>query len=108
MAIAACASMTARAEYHYFDDVTSGSDIVMKEVRWPYWNSAYYNTWLSDNWTSSEGVGGYFYSGLALPSASSPNPVGTKQTVNWSFWPLSNPVNISDTIGLLVQPGDTA
>jgi autotransporter-associated beta strand protein len=89
---------TARAEYHYFSNVPSGSDGIVQEVRWPYWNNAYYNTWLSDGWTSSEGTSGYFYSGLALPAAGSPNPVGTKQTINWSFWPLSNPINVSDTI----------
>ena len=76
----------------------SGSDGIVQEVRWPYWNGAYYNTWLSDDWTSAEGTSGYFYSGLALPAAGAPNPVGTKQTVNWSFWPLSSPVSISDTI----------
>jgi len=91
-------SVPACAEYGYFSDVQSGSDIVMKEVRWPYWNSAYYNTWWSDSWTSSDGVGGYWYNGLALPAAGSPNPVGTQQTVNWSFWPLSSPLNITDTI----------
>lgn len=87
-----------RAEYSYFSDVPSGSDIVMKEVRWPYWNNTYYNTWWSDYWTSHEGTSGYFYNGLALPAANSPNPVGTRQTVNFSFWPLSNPVNLTDTI----------
>ncbi len=91
-------SHLARAEYSYFSDVQSGSDIVVKEVRWPYWNNTYYNTWWSDNWTSTEGTSGYFYNGLALPAAGSPNPVGTPQTVNWSFWPLSNPVKITDTI----------
>jgi len=98
-AFAICvAGLSARAEYHYFSNVQSGSDGIVQEVRWPYWNSAYYNTWLSDDWTSSEGVSGYFYSGLALPAAGSPNPVGTRQTLNWSFWPLSNPVSITDTI----------
>lgn len=81
---------TARAEYHYFDDVRSGSDIVMKELRWPYWNSGYYNTWWSDGWTSSDGSSGYFYNGLALPGAGSANPVTTRQILNWSFWPISN------------------
>ena len=94
----ALAPNPARAEYHYFDDVQSGSDIVMKEVRWPYWNSGYYNTWWSQGWTSTEGISDYWYSGLALPPAGSPNPVTSQQTVNWSFWPLSNPVNITDTI----------
>ena len=98
MAAACCWAVPARAEYGYFSDVPSGSDIVMKEVRWPYWNSAYYNTWWSQYWTSSDGVSGYWYNGLALPAAGSPNPVGTKQTVNWSFWPLSSPINITDTI----------
>ncbi|HEY4414673.1 MAG TPA: LamG-like jellyroll fold domain-containing protein, partial [Verrucomicrobiae bacterium] len=93
---------TSRAEYSYFytssGSSLSGSDIIMKDVRWPYWNSYYYNTWINDNWTSSDGVSGYFYNGLALPSASSPNPVTSRQTLNWSFWPLSSPINISDTI----------
>jgi hypothetical protein len=35
---------------------------------------------------------------LALPAAGSPNPVGTRQTLNWSFWPLSHPINIADSI----------
>jgi autotransporter-associated beta strand protein len=91
-------AIPAQAEYHYFSNVQSGSDGIVQEVRWPYWNNSYYNTWLSDDWTSTEGTSGYFYSGLALPAAGSPNPVGTQQTVNFSFWPLSNPVNISDTI----------
>src|SRR5512146_2842317 len=95
--LAGLLSASARAEYHYFN-VPTGSDGVVQEVRGPYWNNAYYNTWLSDDWTSTEGVSGYFYSGLALPAAGSPNPVGTRQTVNWSFWPLSNPVNTTDTI----------
>ncbi|HWX20326.1 MAG TPA: LamG-like jellyroll fold domain-containing protein [Candidatus Binatia bacterium] len=95
--LASLVSGSANAEYHYFN-VPGGSDGIVQEVRWPYWNNAYYNTWLSDGWTSAEGVGGYFYSGLALPAAGAPNPVGTKQTINWSFWPLSNPVNITDTI----------
>ena len=99
LAAAGLFSTPARAEYGYFSDVKSGSDIVTKEVRWPYWNNTYYNTWISDNWTSSEGVSGYFYTGLALPAAGSPNPVGTPQTVNFSFWPLSNPINITDDIG---------
>jgi polygalacturonase len=96
--VLAAGLVSVRAEYGYFSDVKSGSDIVMKEVRWPYWNNTYYNTWWSDNWTSSEGTSGYFYNGLALPPATSSNPVGTPQAVNFSFWPLSNPVNVTDTI----------
>ena len=88
-------SIPAHAEYHYFSNVPSGSDGIVQEVRWPYWNSSYYNTWLSDGWTSAEGTSGYFYSGLALPAAGSPNPVGTKQTINWSFWPLSSPSTLT-------------
>jgi hypothetical protein len=42
-----------RAEYHYFDDVKSGSEIVMKEVRWPYGNGRYYNTWFDQGWTGA-------------------------------------------------------
>jgi autotransporter-associated beta strand protein len=91
-------STLARAEYHYFSNVQSGSDGIVQEIRWPYWNNTYYNTWLSDDWTSTEGTSGYFYNGLALPAAGSPNPVTTQQTINWSFWPLSSPVNITDTI----------
>ena len=91
-------SIPASAEYGYFDDAKSGSDIVVKEVRWPYWNSYYYNTWWSQDWVSAEGSSGYWYNGLALPAAGSGNPVGTQQTLNWSFWPISNPVNILDTI----------
>lgn len=91
-------SLPARAEYHYFSNVQSGSDAIVQEIRWPYWNSYYYNTWLSDYWTSTEGSSGYFYSGLALPSTSSPNPVTSQQVINWSFWPLSSPVNITDSI----------
>ncbi len=56
----------ARADCHYFTTVPPGADAVVQELRWPYWNSAYYHTWLSDNCTSSDGVSGYFYSGLAL------------------------------------------
>ena len=41
-------------------------------------------------------MSGYFYSGLALPTAGS--PPGTTSLVNWSFWPLSNPLNKTDTI----------
>ena len=73
---------TARAEYSYFSDVPSDADIVVKEVRWPYWNSAYFNTWWSDNWTGSDGVSGYFYNGLSLPAAGSPNPVAGTVTDN--------------------------
>ena len=104
---AALFSPPARAEYGYFSDVQSGSDIVVKEVRWPYWNNTYYNTWWSDNWRSTEGTSGYFYNGLALPAAGSPNPVGTQQTVNWSFWPLSSPVNITDDINPLYTSPNT-
>jgi len=79
-----CSLLSARAEYGYFYTSSggsiSGSDIVMKEWRWPYWNSYYYNTWMNDNWTSSDGVSGYFYNGLALPAAGSPNPVASQQT----------------------------
>lgn len=96
------AAFSARAEYSYFYTGTggslSGSDAIIKDVRWPYWNSYYYNTWINDNWTSSDGVSGYFYNGLALPAAGSPNPVTSRQTLNWSFWPMSNPINITDTI----------
>ena len=95
-------SIPARAEYGYFFTSTtnslSGSDILMKEVRWPYWNSDYYNTWFENYWTSSDGVGGFAYNGLALPAAGSPNPVGTRRIFNFSFWPLSNPINPSDSI----------
>jgi hypothetical protein len=35
----------ARSEYGTFSNVPSGSDIVMKELCWPYWNGGYYNTW---------------------------------------------------------------
>jgi autotransporter-associated beta strand protein len=81
-------------DYHYFTTVPSGTDGVVQELRWPYWNNSYYNTWLSDGWTSSEGVGGYFYSGLALPSAGS--QLGVSCLINWSFWPLSNPLTATD------------
>lgn len=84
----------ALAEYHYFTTVPSGTDGLVQELRWPYWNNAYYNTWLSDNWTSSDGVGGYFYSGLALPAAGA--PLGVSSLINWSFWPLSNPLSATD------------
>ena len=84
----------ARAEYSHFTDVQSGSDIVTKEVRWPYWNGGYYNPWFEDSFTSSDGVSGYFYNGLPEPSSGSP----VTQTVNWSFWPLSSPLNITDVI----------
>ena len=100
-------SLSAHAEYGTFTDVPSGSDIVMKEVRWPYWNGNYYNTWYEDYWSSSDGVGGYFYNGLGLPSAGSPNPVGGKHVVNWSFWPLSSPINISDSIASVYSSPNT-
>jgi len=97
LTVAGCLTViSARAEYHYFDDVQSGSDIVTKEVRWPYWNGGYYNTWFDQGWTSTEGTGDYWYSGLPLPPAGTPGPV--THGINWSFWPLSNPVNISDMI----------
>ncbi len=105
------ASFSARAEYSYFNTSTggslSGSDGIIKDVRWPYWNGGYYNTWINDNWTSSDGVSGYFYNGLALPAANSPNPVNTQQTVNWSFWPLSSPINITDTINPVYSSPNT-
>jgi hypothetical protein len=44
----------AHAEYHYFV-TTKGLDCVVQELRWPYWNSSYYNTWLENDWTSSDG-----------------------------------------------------
>ncbi len=88
-------SSPARAQYTYFNS-QSGSDVLVQEVRWPYWNSSFYDTWLSQWWQSSEGASGYFYSGLPNPSLGSPNPV--TQGVNWSFWPVSNPVNVTDTI----------
>jgi autotransporter-associated beta strand protein len=103
----AVATTTARAEYHYFDDVKSGSDIVMKEVRWPYWNGGYYNTWWSQGWTDPEGVSDYWYNGLGLPPAGSPNPVGGKYVVNWSFWGFSNPINITDTISTVYTSPNT-
>jgi hypothetical protein len=89
-----------RAEYadFYSSHTINGSDIVIKELRWPYWNGGYYNTWFSDYWTSSEGVSGYFYNGLALPPANSPNPVTSPAGINWSFWGLTDPINISDTV----------
>ncbi|HEV2211626.1 MAG TPA: LamG-like jellyroll fold domain-containing protein [Verrucomicrobiae bacterium] len=82
------------AEYHYFNLPSGGADGVVQELRWPYWNNAYYNTWLSDYWTSSDGVSGYFYSGLALPAAGA--PAGVSCLINWSFWPLSNPLKVTD------------
>jgi autotransporter-associated beta strand protein len=96
-----------RAEYHYFDDVKSGSDIVMKEVRWPYWNGGFYNTWFDQGWTSVEGVGEYWYNGLGLPAAGSPNPVGGKHVINWSFWGFSNPINITDSISTVYTSPNT-
>ena len=100
-------SISARAEYHYFSNVQSGSDGIVQEIRWPYWNNSYYNTWLSDYWKSTEGTSGYFYSGLALPAAGSSNPVTSQQTINWSFWPLSSPVNVSDTINSVYTSPNT-
>jgi len=104
-------TLSTRGEYGYFYTSSggslSGSDIITKELRWPYWNSYYYNTWINDDWTSSDGVSGYFYNGLALPAAGSPNPVGTQQTFNFSFWPLSNPINITDTIGSVYTSSST-
>ncbi len=100
-------SIQVRAEYHYFSNVQSGSDGIVQEIRWPYWNNSYYNTWLSDYWKSTEGTSGYFYSGLALPAAGSPNPVTSQQTLNWSFWPLSSPVNVSDTINSVYTSPNT-
>lgn len=74
----------------------SGSDIVTVEQRWPYWNGGYFNPWNNGGFTSSDGVGGYFYHGAGQPPAGSPPNV--QVGVNWSFWPLSNPINQTDTI----------
>ena len=106
LAIASLFANTVRAEYSYFSDVPKGSDIVVKEVRWPYWYG-YYNTWWSQTWISSEGTSGYFYNGLALPNPDEPSPVTKKHVINWSFWPLSHPVNITDTIASIYTSSNT-
>lgn len=88
--------LSARANYENFPDVKSGSDIVVQELRWPYWNGGFYNTWTDSGFTSSDGVGGSFYSGVPLPPAGSPTPA--KAGINYSFWTLSNPIHPTDTI----------
>jgi len=85
---------SARADYPNFPDVKSGSDICVQELRWPYWNGAYYNTWVMQSFTSVEGTSGSFYSGVPLPSAGSPAQAG----INYSFWSLSNPLHPTDTV----------
>ncbi len=89
-------STPARANYQNFPDVKSGSDIVVQELRWPYWNGGFYNTWTDSGFTSSDGVGGSFYSGVPLPAAGTPGPA--KAGINYSFWTLSNPLHPTDTI----------
>lgn len=37
------------ADYPNFPDVQSGSDGVVQELRWPYWNGQYHNTWEIDH-----------------------------------------------------------
>ncbi len=96
LAITSFFTLPARANYQIFPDVKSGSDIVVQELRWPYWNGGFYNTWTDSYFTSSDGVGGSFYSGVPLPAAGSPTP--TKAGINYSFWTLSNPLHPTDTI----------
>ena len=94
LAIVHC-SILARADYTYFNSA-AGSDVLVQEMRWPYWNANFYDTWLSQWWQSAEGTSGYYYSGLPNPATGSSNPV--THGINWSFWPLSSSVNIADTI----------
>ncbi len=96
LAAALILSIPARANYQVFPDVKSGSDIVVQELRWPYWNGGFYNTWTDSYWTSVEGTSGGFYSGVPLPAAGSPTP--TQAGINYSFWSLSNPLHPTDTI----------
>ena len=96
IAVASFFSIPARANYQNFPDVKSGSDICVQELRWPYWNGGFYNTWMMQSFTSSDGVSGSFYSGVPLPAAGTPGPA--KAGINYSFWSLSNPLNPTDTI----------
>jgi len=77
-------ALPVRANYAEVPDVgnAGGADIVAQELRWPYWNGGYYNTWTDSSFTSSDGVGGSFYSGVPLPatgSATQTNGVFTVQ-----------------------------
>ncbi len=96
MMIIAGLGLSARANYPEFPDVKSGSDIVVQELAWPYWNSGYYNTWVDSSFVSVEGASGGFYNGVPLPAAGSPAPA--EAGINFSFWALNNPINISDTV----------
>ncbi len=46
-------STPAWADYPVFPDVKSGSDIVVQELNWPYWNGGYYNTWMDTFFTNA-------------------------------------------------------
>ena len=86
----------ARANYAEFPDVgnAGGADIVVQELRWPYWNGGYYNTWTDSYLEGSDGVNDQFYSGVPQPASGSP----TQAAINYSFWSLGNPLHPTDTI----------
>ncbi len=65
-----------------------GSDILMVEVRWPYWCvGSYFALWNSSPYPQ----GGYFYGGIAIygqgEQATLAEPEAALRHEVWSFWP---------------------
>src|SRR5512137_440610 len=65
-----------------------GSDILMVEVRWPYWCvGTYFALWNSSPYPQ----GGYFYGGVAVygkgEKATLEDPEAALRHEVWSFWP---------------------
>jgi hypothetical protein len=91
----------ARADYFSFFNSNNdirGSDTIMLEARWPYWNSSYFNTWFEDYFLETNGPYQSFYDGIVLPPKNSPDPVTTPAGLNWSFWGISYPYHIDDNV----------
>jgi len=95
LALAACAllfSSAARATW-YGEGVESGADIMMMDLRWPWWPSGtYYANW-NTGIKPQGGISFYagFLGGLADGPGHTPNPDETLQNAFrpgsvWSFW----------------------
>jgi len=72
----------------YSANCEAGSDILMVEVRWPYWCvGSYFALWNSSPYPQ----GGYFYGGIAVyGQGEQATPAQTEATLRhevWSFWP---------------------
>jgi len=105
--VLAGAAGPARATW-YSENVAEGADLIMMDLRWPWWPSGtYYANWNSGFLPKPNNLSFYagFTSWLADGAGSLPNPdEGLQQTFRpgsvWTFWgsdPVRGPVRFTDT-----------